>query len=121
MMTDEQYLAEILGRVCPRCVDGDGSGNCRLPEGAACAVKRFNSEIVKIVHSLYSTSMDPYQAALRNKICGACIHQSSEGRCAVRDEVDCPLDRYFPLVVEAIEKLDLRTRFSSPGTGWSGR
>lgn len=119
MLTNEQYLEAILERVCPKCVDGDGKGNCRISNNAECAVKRFHSEIVEVVRSMYSNSMAPYEAALRNKVCGACIHQSSDGRCAVRNEVDCSLDRYFPLIVETIEKLEVKHRLTSPGTGWS--
>lgn len=117
MLEKQEYLDAIQARICPKCVDGDGKGNCLISRNAECAVERFFPQILEVVHSTYSTSMEPYEAALRNKVCGACIHQSSDGKCAVRDGVDCSLDRYFPMIVQVIEELDLGKSFSDPGTG----
>lgn len=118
MPENQEYLEEILARICPKCVDGDGTGLCRIANGKECAVKRFYPQIMEVVRSTYSTSMEPYEAALRGRICATCIHQSSDGKCAIRDDVDCSLDRYFPLIVQVIEELDLKKRFANSATGW---
>lgn len=118
MPENKEYLEEILARICPKCVDGDGAGNCRIATGNECAVKRFYPQIMDVVRSAYSTSMEPYEVALRAKVCTACIHQSTDGKCAVRDDVECSLDRYFPLIVQVIEELDVRKRFANAATGW---
>jgi hypothetical protein len=104
---EKKYLEEIQTRICPKCIDGDGHGNCLIAHGTECAVNRFFPQILDVVRSVHDTSMEPYEAALRTKICGACINQSPDGRCAIRDDVECSLDRYFPLIVLAIEELDL--------------
>lgn len=118
MLEKQEYLDEIRERICSKCVDGDGKGNCLISKNAECAVVRFFPQILEVVHSTYATSMEPYEAALRNKVCGACVHQSSDGTCSMRDGVDCSLDRYFPMIVQMIEELELGKRFSNPGTGW---
>ncbi|MBM2841002.1 MAG: hypothetical protein HW412_1530 [Bacteroidetes bacterium] len=56
--------------------------------------------------------MEPYIEALRKNVCADCLHQSPDGTCSFRSNVDCGLDRYFPLIVEAIE--ELHERQSSP-------
>ncbi len=119
-MEDEQrYLEEVLGRVCPRCIDrdGEGGGECRLSADAECMIRRFFPQIVEAVRSVYSTSMEPYVVALREKVCRTCL-TPGESACAVRDDVECALDRYFPMIVETIEEMDLAKRFASAKTGW---
>ena len=117
MTQDEQkYLEEIQTRICHKCIDGDGNGNCLIARGSECAMKRFFPEILDAVRSVYGTSMEPYEAALRTRVCGSCINQSPDGRCAIRDDVECSLDRYFPLIVQVIEELDLAKRIAVSGT-----
>jgi len=117
MTQDEQkYLEEIQTRICPKCIDGDGHGNCLIAQGSECAMKRFFPEILDAVRSIHDTSMEPYEAKLRIKVCGSCIHQSPDGRCAIRDDVECSLDRYFPMIVQVIEELDLAKRATVSGT-----
>ena len=117
MREEQKYLEEILARVCPRCVDGDGKGGCLLPRGIECRVKEFFPTVLDLVSSVRSTSMEPYEAALRGSVCGTCVSQSSDGRCALRDDVDCALDRYFPLIVQAVEELDPAKRLSGSVVG----
>lgn len=118
-MHDEQkYLEEIQALICPKCIDGDGNGNCLISHDSECAVKRFFPQIVQTVRSTYSTSMEAYESALREKVCGVCVHQARDGKCVVRNDVECALDRYFPLIVQVIENLDVKKRLTSSGTGW---
>ena len=116
MLEKQEYLDAIQARVCSKCVDGDGKGNCLISRNTECAVEKFFPQILEAVHSTHSTSMEPYEAALRNKVCGACIHQSSDGKCAMRDGVDCSLDRYFPMIVQVIEELELGKRPNNSGS-----
>ena len=117
-MDDEQrFREEVLGRVCPKCIDADSHGNCLLGGGVECAVKRFIPEVVAAVRSVYSVSMEPYEAALREKVCSGCV-QSQGDKCVVRDHVECALDRYLPMIVQAVEEMDLASRFASPKTAW---
>lgn len=113
MTQDEQkHLEEIQTRICPKCIDGDGHGNCLIAHGTECAMKRFFPQILDAVRSVRDRSMEPYEAALRTRVCGACVHQSPDGRCAMRDDVECALDRYFPLIVHVIEEMDHARRIA---------
>jgi hypothetical protein len=73
-------------------------------------MKQYFPQILEVVHSTYSASITPYVDQLRDKVCTVCTHQTDSGRCALRDEVECALDRYFPLVVEVIEDVQWRKR-----------
>ena len=99
----EQYWKVIQEKICPRCLDGDGAGNCRLPVGEECALKSFLPQIVMTVANTKSASMDAYVAALRRHICILCDHQQADMSCRKRTDLECALDRYFPLVVEIVE------------------
>jgi hypothetical protein len=119
MLKEQDYLDEIQARICHKCVDGDGRGNCLLSKDSECMIERFFPQILEVVRMNYSASMEPYEAALRQKVCSTCINQSSDGKCVVREDLECSLDRYFPLIVQAIEELDLRKRLSKSETGWT--
>jgi hypothetical protein len=54
--------------------------------------------------------MEPYIEALRENVCAYCVHQSPDGRCSFRINLDCGLDRYFPLIVETIEQLQAQPK-----------
>lgn len=108
----ERYWPSVQAKVCTHCIDSDGHSNCRLSGEEECALKIHFPQIVEAVLSVESDRIDPYIEALRQKICATCKHQSPDGKCTFRTKFDCGLDRYFPLVVEAIEKLRARSRGS---------
>lgn len=102
----ENYWQAVQQRVCAKCVDGDRFGNCLLSGGETCGLKTYFSQIVEAVLSVQSDKLDIYVAALRKNVCSGCRHQSSDGTCSLRRSLDCGLDRYFPLVIEAIEEVN---------------
>ncbi len=103
-MTDiERYWKAIQTNVCAHCIDSDGKGACRVPANVECGLSRYFPAIVDTVLSVQSENLGPYVKALRENVCAVCEHQSVNGACLVRTEVDCGLDRYFPMVVESIE------------------
>ncbi len=99
------YWQAVSEKICSKCIDGDGAGNCRLHEREECALKSHFPQIIQTVLSITSDTVEPYVAALRTNVCTTCIHNSSDGKCQVRSTVDCGLDRYYPLVVSAIEEV----------------
>src|SRR5262249_28972176 len=98
-----QYWELIQQKICPRCLDGDGRGNCRLPSGEDCALKSFLPQIVMTVAQTQSTSMDTYVNVLRRNVCVLCDHQQANMACRKREDLECALDRYFPLVIQVID------------------
>ncbi len=103
MQYDERYLQAIRERVCMKCIDRTTSGLCVASTYDACAINRYLPEIIDIVLALPDAGNEVYVAKLRETVCAVCQHQSPDGRCDMRDDVECALDRYFPLVIEAIQ------------------
>lgn len=119
MPTQEEYWEALQAKICVKCLDGGSDGSCHIAGDGACAMKAYLPTIIDAVNSVYSHSMLPYEDQLRQKVCGTCMHQSQEGQCKLRNEVDCALDRYFPLIVEVIEEAQKRAHVG--GSRWSNR
>lgn len=102
MAHDERYLQAIRERVCRKCLDRTPTGLCVTSTFDACAINRYLPEIIDIVLTTEGDDIDAFTAKLRERVCAVCDHQSPGGRCDLRDDVECALDRYFPLVVEAV-------------------
>jgi hypothetical protein len=99
--TLDEYWNAVQQKVCLKCIDGDGHGDCRLGTVEECALKANFPKIVETVLAVRSPDIEPY-------VCGDCRHQSSDGNCMLRNDIDCALDRYFPMVAEAIEEVHSR-------------
>ncbi len=112
-MNLEPYWEAVRRKVCVKCVEGNGEGNCRLRGEEQCGLQEHFPLVVQVVKNVHSDSLGEYVDVLRNTVCAQCRHQGPDGRCKYRDAVDCGLDRYFPLIIRAIEETDLRLLFSS--------
>ncbi len=99
----ENYWEALQQRICRKCIDGDGKGNCRLPVDEVCPVKQFLPEIVAAILNVKSDSYEAYVSSLRRTVCIRCDNQQPDGTCRKRDQLECALDRYFPIVVEVVE------------------
>ena len=101
----EKYLDAIRKNVCSICVDSDENGECRLTEKELCAVESYLKEIIELAENMTDEYYDKYYENLREKICANCRAKSADGNCYLRDDANCALDRYFPLVVETVRKV----------------
>lgn len=110
MKREERVRRLIEERVCSHCIDAGEHGTCHILNRRECAVQQFTPQIIGAVDSVESPSIEPYEQQLRRLVCASCVHQSSNGRCTVRDELECALERYFPLIVEVIEEARRETR-----------
>jgi hypothetical protein len=113
-MEHQEYWQAVRAKVCEKCIDGDGHGNCRLDPSIECALQKYFPLIVDTVRRIKSDQMEDYVRELRLITCAQCKYQTVNGYCIVRDQVDCALDRYFPLVVEAIEEVGRASQNQSP-------
>ena len=113
MPTDQEYWEALQTRVCAKCLDGDGNGGCLVAKDQECALKKYFPKILEAVSSMYSPSITPYVEQLRGIVCTACAHQRPSGVCALRNEVECALDRYFPLIVQVIEEVQWHKRVNN--------
>lgn len=105
-MDYESYRQAIRKKVCDHCIDLAEGGKCTLTGDRQCGVELYLEKIVDVVHSIKSPHLGDYVQALRNQVCAFCKNQNPDGTCRLRGETDCGLDRYFALVVEAIEEVD---------------
>jgi hypothetical protein len=113
MVTEEEYWEALQAKICVKCADGDGQGGCQIGEGKDCALKMYLPRILEVVNSVYSASIEPYEEQLRTRVCGHCVHQSADGSCHLRHDIDCALDRYYPLIVQVIEETQLKKRLGT--------
>ena len=103
--TYRTYWDAIRSRVCSVCLDQANDGTCGLGRRRLCAIEAHLPRLVEILSLIDSPRMDEYVAAVEAEICGRCAQQDSGGRCELRDEGQCALYTYLPLVVEAIEEV----------------
>lgn len=101
-----RYRDAVYRRICLHCIDLGKGGRCNLNPEQKCAVELYLPEIVKAVQSVKSPRMEDYLAVLRERICSKCKNQAPNGTCGLRNAADCGLDRYFELMVEAVEEVD---------------
>jgi len=100
------YIDAIRKNICAICVDSDESGECTLTKEEVCAVEYFLPKILELVHHTKRYDLAGYEKLLREEICSECKASTDKDNCYLRDDVNCSLDRYFPLIVETIQKVD---------------
>jgi len=106
--TLDAYEKAVLDRICAVCVDRRDDGTCGLDPKLACAIKEHLPMVLSMLRGVSSDKMGSYIERIRHNVCNICTQGNRDGSCDVRAHVDCPLDRYLGLVVEAIEDLDRR-------------
>jgi hypothetical protein len=113
----EEYKNAMREAVCNMCMffaeDKQNANRCLHENSGQCSLFAHLDEVVDVVSSVDSGSIEPYTAALRQKVCAECDHQDERGVCNLRDNrgpvpVWCMLDAYFNLIVGAIEAVQER-------------
>jgi hypothetical protein len=105
MLKSRQELETILqDRICRVCSDRNNAGTCGLEEPDTCALFRLLPQVVEAVASTTSDNIVDYISALRQQVCAVCREQDAGGDCEKRNNVECALDAYLMLVVDAIEE-----------------
>jgi hypothetical protein len=105
MSSDLGRLESIIrNRICSVCSDRTVDGRCGLDEPASCALFRLFPEVAKAVQETSSDDIGDYVEAIRKNVCSVCERQASDGSCESRQQVQCALDAYLLLVVDAIEE-----------------
>ncbi len=124
----ERSLAEleaiVRNKLCRYCTDRTPEGCCGLERPEECALFRLFPQVVHAIQSTDSDNVNDYVAAIRGEVCVICQEQSTDGSCEKRHDVQCTLDAYLLLVVDAIEEatgrdfgraaLDAGRRWTSP-------
>jgi len=104
----EEYHEAVKKRLASACLDRLPDGTCAPPEGHTCAMELNLPEIVKAVKMVHSRDMKDYAEQVHELVCEHCINEDEHGYCYYRDAVECCLNNFMLLVVEAIEEVDAR-------------
>jgi hypothetical protein len=102
------YWDAIRRRVCAPCLDGRGDGTCGL-SGRACALDVHLPRIVEALLRVDSSRMDDFITVIETEICAGCESRGSGSTCRLREQGDCALATYLPLVVDAIEEVQQKS------------
>jgi hypothetical protein len=102
----DTYWEAIRGRACAACLDAADDGSCGL-RGRLCSLAAQLPAIVKAIASVESSRMDEYVQAIEDHVCRRCQEQDAAGNCRLRDDGQCALYTYLPLVVDAVEEVKL--------------
>ena len=118
-----QSLAElesiVRNKICKLCTERTVSGECGLEEPSSCALFRLFPQVALAIQSVQSDDVGPYIEAIRRNVCSVCNDQAPDGSCETRQMVQCALDAYLLLVVDAIEEATGKT-FDKKGVGLAG-
>ena len=94
----------VRNRICKVCTERTVDGQCGLEEPSNCALFRLFPQVAEAIQTTQSDNIQDYIDAIRRHVCTVCTAQDSDGSCGLRQEVQCALDAYLMLVVEAIEE-----------------
>ena len=100
------YLEAIHRRICKLCAESTADGTCGLSLSLVCPIEKFLPRVVDVVHSVSNKLIKDYVPHLREHVCQRCPNKNFNDTCPLRRNAECPLARYFPLIVEAVEEVD---------------
>jgi hypothetical protein len=109
----------IRNRICRVCSDRTMDGQCGREAPITCALFRLFPEVAQAIQRVESDDINQYIEAIRRNVCSVCADQAADGSCETRQQVQCALDAYLVLIVDAIEeatgKTFDRTDLGGPG------
>ena len=100
----DEIEAIVRNRICSVCTERTTEGQCGLESPFSCALFRLFPQVAQAIQSVDSNDIHQYIDAIRSNVCSVCSEQARDGSCEVRQQVQCALDAYLVLVVEAIEE-----------------
>ena len=101
--------AIVRNRICGVCTERTIDGECGLETPSSCALFRLFPQVAQAIQSVHSDDIHPYIEAIRRNVCSVCQDQAPDGSCETRRQVQCALDAYLLLVVDAIEEATGKT------------
>jgi hypothetical protein len=105
----DELEAVVRNRICNVCTERTAEGECGLESPSSCAMFRLFPQVAQAIQSVHSNDIQEYIEAIRRNVCSVCHEQAQDGSCEVRRQVQCSLDAYLLLVVEAIEEATGKT------------
>jgi hypothetical protein len=105
----QELEAIVRNRICRVCTSRTISGDCGLEEPSSCALFHLFPQVAAAIQSVHSNDIHQYIEAIRGQVCSVCADRAADGSCETRQQVQCALDAYLLLVVDAIEEATGRT------------
>jgi hypothetical protein len=105
----DELEAIVRNRICSVCTERTTEGECGLEIPSSCALFRLFPQVAQAIQSVKSNDIQQYIEAIRRNVCSVCQEQGQDGTCEARQQVQCSLDAYLLLVVDAIEEATGRT------------
>ena len=99
----------VRNKICKVCTERTVDGQCGLEEPSNCALFRLFPQVAVAIQSVNSDDIQQYIEAIRRNVCAVCADQAGDGSCETRQQVQCALDAYLLLVVDAIEEATGKT------------
>ena len=105
----DELEAIVRNRICSVCTERTAEGQCGLETPSSCALFRLFPQVAQAIQSVNSNDIHQYIEAIRRNVCSVCQEQAQDGSCEARQQVQCALDAYLLLVVDAIEEATGKT------------
>ncbi|MCX6633209.1 MAG: hypothetical protein NTW28_36905 [Candidatus Solibacter sp.] len=105
----DELEAIVRNRICSVCTERTTEGQCGLEDPSSCALFRLFPQVAQAIQSVDSSDIQQYIEAIRRNVCSVCQDQAQDGSCEARQQVQCALDAYLLLVVDAIEEATGKT------------
>lgn len=105
----DELEAIVRNRICGVCTERTNQGQCGLENPSGCALFRLFPQVAQAIQSVSSNDIQQYIDAIRRNVCSVCEEQAQDGSCEARRQVQCSLDAYLLLVVDAIEEATGKT------------
>ena len=104
---NRHFFEEAMGqRLCTRCEYFHKEGICGSPDPKGCAVFRYLPQLVMIAQHMKDPTVDSYIEAVRQNVPMECKNTDPNSVCRLRDTLECGLDQYIPLILEAVLEED---------------
>ncbi len=109
----------VRNKICHLCTERTVDGECGLEEPSGCSLFRLFPQVAQAIQSVRGDDIGVYIEAIRRNVCSICTDRAADGTCETRQMVQCALDAYLLLVVEAIEEATGKT-FDKQRIGLAG-
>ena len=100
----DELEAIVRNRICSVCTERTTEGQCGLENPSSCALFHLFPQVAQAIQSVSSNDIGQYIEAIRRNVCSVCQERAQDGSCEARQQVQCALDAYLLLVVNAIEE-----------------
>lgn len=101
----EAYRDAVAKYVHAVCFDRNLDPDSKVDTEATCRIERFLPQMVQLAKAAGPNNMPGFEAAVEQTICRQCGNLDALGVCRVREQAECCLYRYLPLVYEAIHSV----------------